>query len=171
MGVGIVNAQHLIVKNVYQMYIFWLYHCVIVWQWLSSYEDCVLSVWLPCPSPRVWMGDEQASVWAWVRRGEQQGVQTVSLASVFLLLRWHREIQAVRQQAVYENTAVIQLPGLFSHQPILIAMYAIQLNGRITKSAMKANCNSSKITIFFLTHPVFFILMSMPSHSWIFEPH
>ena len=114
----------------------------------------------PGPAPVCEWGGEQASVWAWVRRAEQQGVQTVSLASVFLLLRWHREIQAVRQHAVYENTAVIQLPGLFSHQPILIAMYAIQINGRVTTSVKKANCNSSKITIFFLTHPVFFILMS-----------
>ena len=114
----------------------------------------------PGPAPECEWGGEQASVWAWVRRAEQQGVQTVSLASVFLLLRWHREIQAVRQQAVYENTAVIILPGLFSHQPILAAMYAKQINGRITTNVKKINCNSFKIIIFFLTHPVFFILMS-----------
>ena len=44
MGVGIVNAQHLIVKNVYQIYIVCLYHCAIVWQYVSSYEHCVLNV-------------------------------------------------------------------------------------------------------------------------------
>ena len=68
-------------------------------------------------------------------------------------------MQADRQQAVYENTAVIIFPGLLSHQPIFIAITIIQANGRITANVRKINSNSFNITIFFLVHPVFFILM------------
>ena len=139
---------------------FCLYHCAIVWQMYLAMNTVWWVYDYPSPAPKCEWGGERASVWAWVSSWEQQGVQTVSLASVFLLLRWHREIQAVRHQAVYENTAVMILPGLFAHQPILIAMYARQINGKITTNVKKINCNSFKIIIFFLTHPVFFILMS-----------
>ena len=100
---------------------------------------------------------------AWVRRAVLQGVQTISLASAFLLLRRHREIQDERQQAVYETTAVIvmeiMLPGLLSHQPIFIAPYARQMNGRVTTTAKKINCNSCNITIFLFDTPCILILM------------
>ena len=123
---------------------------------------CIWMLWLLCPSPRVWMGWWAGKCVSLGQESRQQGVQTVSLVSVFLLLRWHREIQAVRQQAVYENTAVRTLPGLLSHQPIFIAMYAVQSNGVITTNEIKINCNSFKITILILVHPVFFILVRNP---------
>ena len=89
---------------------------------------------------------------AWVRRAGLQGVQTTSLASVFLLVRLHREIQDEMQQAVYDTTAVIvmeiMLFGLLSHQPIFIAPYARQMKGRITTNAKNKFCNSCIITIF-----------------------
>ena len=134
-----------------------------MWHYVSSYETLCIECMTALPRPPSVNEVVTRQVFAaWVRRAVLQGVQTISLASAFLLLRRHREIQDERQQAVYENTAVIvmeiMLPGLLSHQPILIAMHAIQINGRITTNVKKINCNSFNIIIFFLVHPVFCIL-------------
>ena len=135
-----------------------------MWQYVSSYETLCIECMTALPRPPSVNEVVTRQVFAaWVRRAVLQGVQTISLASAFLLLRRHREIQDERQQAVYETTAVIVMEiilfGLLSHQPIFIAIYARQMNGRITTTAKKINCNSCNIIIFFLTHPVFFILM------------
>ena len=145
-------------QNVYQIYIFWLYHCAKCGnKYLAMNTECWVYDY-PSPAPESEWGGEQAGVLAWVRREEYQGVHTGSLASAFLLLRWHREMQAVRQHAVYENAAVTIFPGLLLHHPVFIAIAMIQANGRITASDRKINSNSLNITIFFLVHPVFCIL-------------
>ena len=99
------------------------YHCALLWHYVSSYETLCIEYMTALPRPpSVNEVVTRQVLAAWVRRAELQGVQTISLASAFLLLRRHREIQDERQQAVYENTAVIVMEiilfGLFTDREL-----------------------------------------------------